>query len=75
MDWEDLQNEAAFEEGNIVDMISNEGIRRMSEIVKVHCLVCGETFVGPKDKAGLFILGHKNFHMWEIDLHEILGGV
>ena len=47
MDWEDLQNEAAFEEGNIVDMISNEGIRRLSEIVKVHCFVCGETFVVP----------------------------
>tara|TARA_R110000823_G_scaffold242172_2_gene366710 strand:- start:155 stop:379 length:225 start_codon:yes stop_codon:yes gene_type:complete len=73
MDWED-HNEEAFEEGNIVDMISNEGIRKLAEIVTVHCFVCCETFVGPKDKAGLFIKGHKEFHIWEIELSEILGG-
>lgn len=46
----------------------------MSEIVKVHCMLCGETFIGPKDKAGMFIKGHKEYHLWETTLYDTLGG-
>lgn len=60
--------------GNIVDIIGQDGIREMSEIVKVHCMLCAETFIGPKDKAGMFIKGHKEYHLWETTLYDTLGG-
>ena len=73
--WDDDLTEETIEEGNIVDIISHDGVKRNAEIVKVHCFVCGETFIGPKDRSGMFISGHKEFHMWEITLHETLGGL
>ena len=72
-DEDDLDQEP-IEEGNIVDIISHDGVKRGSEIVKVHCFICGETFIGPKDKAGIFIKGHKEFHVWEVTLYDTLGG-
>jgi len=72
--WDDELDQQPIEEGNIVDIISHDGVKRGSEIVAVHCFVCGEKFVGPKDKAGMFIKGHMEFHKWEITLYDTLGG-
>ena len=71
--WE-TEDESPVQEGNVLDIADESSVRLYNEIVKVHCFVCGETYIGPKDKAGLFIFGHKKFHLWEIDLMD-MGGV
>ena len=73
--WDEELDQQPIEEGNIVDIISHDGVKRGSEIVAVHCFLCGEKFIGPKDKAGMFIKGHKEFHTWEITLYDTFGGV
>jgi len=72
--WETEDMDSPLQEGNVLDIIDESSVRLYNEIVRVHCFVCGETFLGPKDKAGLFILGHRKFHLWEIDLDD-MGGV
>ena len=51
--------------GEIMDIISQDGLYKRSEIVKVYCPACGEEFVGTKRHAGGFIAGHQAFHEFE----------
>lgn len=51
--------------GEIMDIISQDGLYKRAEIVKVYCPACGEEFVGTKRHAGGFIAGHQAFHEFE----------
>ena len=51
--------------GEIMDIISQDGLYKRAEIVKVYCPACGEEFVGTKRHAGGFIAGHKAYHEFE----------
>jgi len=73
--WTDEFDDDAITEGNVLDIKAADSSKENCEIVKVHCFVCAETYVGPKDGAGLFLFGHKQFHLWEIDLNEVMGGL
>jgi len=72
--WENEDLDSPLQEGNVLDIADESSVRLYNEIVKVHCFICGEQFIGPKDRAGLFILGHKNFHLWEVDFAD-MGGI
>lgn len=72
--WTEDFDEDTISEGNVLDIASVDSIKHRAEIVKVHCLVCGEQFTGAKDAAGLFLFGHRRFHLWEIELNDVLGG-
>ena len=72
--WTDEYDEYTISEGNVLDIASVDSIRHQNEVVRVHCLVCGEGYTGTKDGAGLFLLGHRHFHLWEVELHDVLGG-
>ena len=47
------------EVGEIIDVISQDGLYKRAEIVKVFCPACGEEFIGTKSHAGGFIAGHQ----------------
>ena len=53
------------EVGEIIDVISQDGLYKRAEIVKVFCPACGEEFIGTKRHAGGFIAGHQAFHEFE----------
>jgi|TARA_R100000482_G_scaffold119836_1_gene64649 hypothetical protein len=72
--WTEDFDEDSILEGNVVDIQMADSKRINSEIVKVHCFVCGEQFVGSKDQAGIFLFGHKKYHLWVIELDDIMGG-
>ena len=72
--WKEDFDDNVISEGNVLDISEVDSHKENCEIVKVHCFVCGETFVGPKDKAGLFLFGHKTFHLWTVEVEDIMGG-
>ncbi len=51
--------------GEIIDVISQDGLYKRAEIVKVFCPACGEEFIGTKRHAGGFIAGHQAYHEFE----------
>lgn len=51
--------------GEIMDIISQDGLYKRAEIVKVYCPVCGEEFIGTKRHAGGHIAGHQAYHEFE----------
>ena len=51
--------------GEIIDVISQDGLYKRAEIVKVFCPSCGEEFIGTKRHAGGFIAGHQAYHEFE----------
>lgn len=53
------------EVGEIIDVISQDGLYKRAEIVKVFCPACGEEFIGTKRHAGGFIAGHQAYHEFE----------
>jgi len=50
------------EMGDIINVITKDGVYTRSEIVKITCPACGEEFLGTKRHAGAFISGHKAYH-------------
>ena len=48
--------------GEIISIISKDGIYLRSEIVRVCCHICGEEFIGTKRHAGGFLSGHQVYH-------------
>ena len=53
------------EVGEVIDVISQDGLYKRAEIVKVFCPACGEEFIGTKRHAGGFIAGHQAYHEFE----------
>jgi len=53
------------EVGEIIDVISQDGLYKRAEIVKVFCPACGEEFIGTKRHAGGFVAGHQAYHEFE----------
>ena len=53
------------EVGEIIDVISQDGLYKRAEIVKVFCPACGAEFIGTKRHAGGFIAGHQAYHEFE----------
>ena len=51
--------------GEIIDIISKDGMYKRAEIVAVTCPACGEEFIGTKRHAGGFIVGHRAYHEFE----------
>ena len=49
----------------ILDIVSQDGLYKRAEIVKVYCPACGEEFIGTKRHAGGFVAGHQAFHEFE----------
>ena len=68
MEDEIIKDEDKFTEedvGEIIDVISQDGLYKRAEIVKVFCPACGEEFIGTKRHAGGFIAGHQAYHEFE----------
>ena len=62
-----INNDELTEEdiGEMLDIISKDGLYKRAEIVKIFCPACGEQFIGTKRHAGGFVAGHQAFHEFE----------
>jgi len=59
-------------------ILTENGTYYDSEIVKLTCPACGESFKGIKREAGGFIAGHKTYHEFvnaQDIIVEFMGGI
>ena len=57
--WE-TEADFALQEGNVLDIIDETSVRLYNEIVRVHCMVCGEHLSARRTKQVCLFLDTKS---------------